>query len=305
MKRVLTAVVLIPVVLLIVFKAPLWLFALVVAAIVMLALYEYLNIVKACAIQPIVWLTYLMSLLVVVGLLSLGLDLVYMSFPWWLGIIFSPAVLLLLPVIFGVPIAFRQDMQGSLQAAAASSFGVLYIAVSLGLLIPLRHSPGNEYLIPFILFSVWAGDIAAYYVGRSLGRHKLAPVVSPNKSWEGAIASVFASVAVAALVFHYREAINPLFRAHHEQPISFSASLSWVSVLILGLVTNVAAQLGDLFESALKRGAKLKDSGTFLPGHGGMLDRIDALLFAIPVVWYYATFTGLLQQHQFYHVVTP
>jgi phosphatidate cytidylyltransferase len=305
MKRVLTAAALIPVVLLIVFKAPLWLFALVVAAIALIALHEYLNIVKACAITPMVSLTYLMSLLVIVGFLSMRLYLVHMRFPWRLGIIFSPAVLLLLPVIFGAPIAFRKDMQGSLQAAAASSFGVLYIAVSLGLLIPLRHSPGNEYLIPFILFSVWAGDIAAYYVGRSLGRHKLAPAVSPNKSWEGAIASVFASVAVAALVFHYREAINPLFREHREQPISFSVSLSWVSVLILGLVTNVAAQLGDLFESALKRGAGVKDSGTLLPGHGGMLDRIDALLFAIPVVWYYATFTGLLQQHLFYRVVTP
>lgn len=305
MKRVITALVLIPVVLLIVFKAPLWLFSLVVAAIALLALYEYLNIIKACGIQPIVWLTYLISLLVIVSFLSLGLDLVYMSFPSWLGIIFSPALLLVLPVIFGIPIVFRKDMRSSLQATAASSFGVLYIAVSLGLLIPLRHSPGNEYLIPFILFSVWAGDIAAYYVGRSVGRHKLAPVVSPNKSWEGAIASVFASVAVAALVFHYREAINSLFREHHEQAISFSVSLSWVSVLILGLVTNVAAQLGDLFESALKRGANLKDSGTFLPGHGGMLDRIDALLFAIPVVWYYAIFTGLLQQHLFYHAVTP
>jgi len=305
MKRVLTALVLIPVVLAIVFKAPLWLFAAILAAIVLLAQHEYLNIVAACDIQPVRRLTYLVSVLVIVGLLFLSQDLIYMGFPWSVGLLFSPALLLLLPVIFGVPIVFRKDMKASLQAAAASSFGILYISVSLGLLISLRHSPGNEYLILFILFSVWGGDIAAYYVGRSLGRHKLAPVVSPNKSWEGAVASVFASVAIAALVFHYRAAINSFFLPHHDEPISFSVDLTWTAVLILGVVTNIAAQLGDLFESALKRGAGVKDSGTLLPGHGGMLDRIDALLFAIPVVWYYATFTGLFQSQGFYHLVTP
>jgi phosphatidate cytidylyltransferase len=305
MKRVLTALVLILVVLLIVFKAPLWLFAAILAAIVLLAQHEYLNIVAACDIQPVRWLTYLASVLIIVGLLFLSQDLIYMGFPWRVGLLFSPALLLLLPVIFGVPIVFRNDMKASLQAAAASSFGVLYIAVSLGLLTSLRHSPGNEYLILFILFSVWGGDIAAYYVGRSLGRHKLAPVVSPNKSWEGALASVFASVAIAALVFHYRASINSLFLSHHDEPISFTVDLTWTSVLILGVVTNIAAQLGDLFESALKRGAGVKDSGTLLPGHGGMLDRIDALLFAIPVVWYYATFTGLFRWQDFYRLVTP
>src|SRR5579859_1633403 len=305
MKRILTAVVLIPVVLAIVFKAPLWLFALVVAAIIVLALYEYLNIAKAGDVQPVRWLTYLVSVLMVPGLLWLSTDLAYMAFPWRWGIIFSPALLLLLPVVFGAPIVFRKDMKGSLQAAAASCFGVLYIAVSLGLLVPMRHSPGSEYLVLFILFSVWGGDIAAYYAGRSLGRHRLAPAVSPNKTWEGAIASVTASMGIAALVFYYRGWINSLFRPHHEEPISFTTDFTWTSILVLGLITNIAAQLGDLFESALKRGAGVKDSGTLLPGHGGLLDRIDALLFAIPVVWYYAAFSGLLRPYHFYHLVTP
>src|SRR5262249_18442085 len=128
-------------------------------------------------------------------------------------------------------------------------------------------------------------------------RHKLAPVVSPNKSWEGAIASIIASVAVAFLVLHYRGYIVGWF--------SFAGKFMWdvwipggpvraVNAVILGVLTNVAAQCGDLFESALKRGAGVKDSGTLLPGHGGMLDRIDALLFAIPVVWYYAQITRFL-----------
>jgi phosphatidate cytidylyltransferase len=177
-------------------------------------------------------------------------------------------------------------------AAAMSLLGILYIAVSLGLLIRFRHLPRNEYLIVFILFSVWGGDIAAYYVGKNFGRHKLAPVVSPNKSWEGAIASVIASIGIALLVFHWRETLNAFFTHEPNTSILVPLPLGLPQIIVLGLITNIAAQLGDLFESALKRGAGVKDSGTILPGHGGVLDRIDALLFAIPVVWYYAELTG-------------
>ncbi|MGE5324654.1 MAG: phosphatidate cytidylyltransferase, partial [Actinomycetota bacterium] len=180
---------------------------------------------------------------------------------------------------------------------AASGFGAIYAACSLGLLIALRADPFLKTLVIFALFSVWAGDIAAYYVGRSIGRHKLAPIVSPNKSWEGAIASVIASVLVAVVVLHFfRYQIDSFFSPHW----IFYRSLepfkpAFLHVLAIGLLTNVAAQFGDLFESALKRGAGVKDSGTLLPGHGGILDRIDALLFAIPVVWYYANLTGFMQ----------
>src|SRR5262249_42784887 len=151
-------------------------------------------------------------------------------------------------------------------------------------------SPTQRILVILVLFSVWAGDIAAYYVGRGFGKHKLAPVVSPNKSWEGAIASVIGSIALTALVFHFQRQINGLLREEYwlfPYP-SWGRQPSWVQIVLLGILTNVAAQFGDLFESALKRGAGVKDSGTLLPGHGGVLDRIDALLFAIPVVWYYA-----------------
>jgi phosphatidate cytidylyltransferase len=301
MKRVLTAAVLVPVVLLILFKAPLWLFALAVAGIVLLAIHEYLSVMRSYGVEPVRWPTYVVSICLILGLLYLGTEFAYMGLPWKWAILFSPALIFVLPVIFGIPLVFRREMRMALPAVASSAFAVLYIGLSVGLLIPLRHSPGNEFLVPFVLFSVWGGDIAAFYVGRSIGRHKLAPVVSPNKSWEGAIASVLASVGVAALVFLYRDSINSLFATHHDVPIAFSTTLSWTSVLVLGVLTNVAAQFGDLFESALKRGANVKDSGTLLPGHGGVLDRIDALLFAIPTVWYYATFTGVLQQAQFYH----
>src|SRR5262249_48923237 len=144
------------------------------------------------------------------------------------------------------------------------------IAVSLSFIISLRASWLHS-LVVFILASVWAGDIAAYYVGRKFGRHKLAPIVSPNKSWEGAIASVLASIAVSVVFFHFTAQVEALFSETrwtqklfiYPGPTSPSfTSVPWVHVFCLGVLTNVAAQLGDLFESALKRGAGVKDSGT-------------------------------------------
>jgi phosphatidate cytidylyltransferase len=119
-----------------------------------------------------------------------------------------------------------------------------------------------------VLLAVWAGDAAAYFVGRLIGRHKLAPTVSPGKSWEGLIAGTVATVAVT-------------FIAVYEQ--SF---LTIAESLVLGVVIAIVAPLGDLFESALKRDADVKDSGRLLAGHGGVLDRIDALLFAWVAAYY-------------------
>jgi phosphatidate cytidylyltransferase len=299
MKRVLTAVVLAPLVLLAVFRAPLWLFALLVAAVIVLALHEFLNIADTAGLKPFKRLTYIVSLL----------PFALMWIRGWpsdgrgeFSLLFSLNAFLVLmasAVVFGVPLVFRNDLRMGLASVGSSILGVIYIGVSLSLLVCLRAD--HKVLVIFVLFSVWAGDIAAYYVGRSIGKHKLAPVVSPNKSWEGAVASVTASVLIAVLMFHFFWQIDGLFAGAPSlrvygmfpMPASF-VSVSWIHVLALGIITNVAAQFGDLFESALKRGANVKDSGTLLPGHGGVLDRIDALLFAIPAVWYYAQITGFL-----------
>lgn len=301
MKRVLTAVVLIPVVLLLVFKAPLWLFALAVAAIVVLAVHEYLGILRGYGADPLSGVTYTLAIAVVLGTLC-AIDYrvsAYVPFLFATWLFGSWHILLILPLIFGIPVVFRHEMAGALNAAAGSAFGVLYLAASLALLIHLRHDPFRNVVIVFILFSVWAGDTAAFYVGRSFGRHKLAPVVSPKKSWEGAVASVCASIAISWLVFHFYSDLRALFSQSEVYFYTPSAAprgyVGPIHIVLLGFLTNVAAQFGDLFESALKRGAGLKDSGTLLPGHGGILDRIDALLFAIPVAWYYATLSGFLQ----------
>jgi phosphatidate cytidylyltransferase len=300
MKRVLTAAALVPVVLLIVFRAPLWLFALVVAVIVLLAMHELLGLIRAYGVEPISRTAYVMSTIVVFGTFSgveenIWLREPLLQLPWLFR---AWDILLILPLVFGIAIVFRRDLRGALMATAGTVFGVLYIAVTLALLIPLRSSSVWNVLILFILFSVWAGDIAAYYVGRAIGRHKLAPIVSPNKTWEGAIASVIASVAASWVTFHFQASLRGLFAPQHSEFYTAvtPADVPLLHVIAIGILTNVAAQFGDLFESALKRGAGVKDSGTLLPGHGGVLDRIDALLFAVPVVWYYANLTGQFQQ---------
>ncbi len=307
MKRVLTAVVLISVVLLLVFRAPLWLVALAVVGIIILALHEYLTISEAAGLKPFRWLTYIMALLpFVLGWSDIWRyeQLRIQKIEFSLFFLFGwQYVVMAAAIVFGIPLVFRKDLKMGLASVASSVLGLIYIGVSLSLLLCMRADSFTKTLVIFTFFSVWSGDIAAYYVGRAIGKHKLAPIVSPNKSWEGAIASVIASVIVAVLVFHFRDQIENLFAGRHwlRTYIGFplgskppSLQLSWAHVLGIGILTNVAAQFGDLFESALKRGAGVKDSGTLLPGHGGVLDRIDALLFAIPVVWYYAGLTGFL-----------
>jgi len=307
MKRVLTAVVLVPLVLLVVFKAPLWLFALVVALIAILALREYLDLLKAYGTQPLRFEANITALVVVFGIWCASDDRLLERFaflqPGWL--FGSWQILLIFSLIFGIPLIFRDNLRGSLLATAGSAFGVLYIVVPLALLIPLRGHWSLCVLVVFTLLSVWAGDTAAYYVGRAIGRHPLAPVVSPKKTWEGAIASVLASVLVAWVVFHFYTQIRSLFSTiPNISDIALPDSviqrpMPLIRVIMIGFLTNVEAQLGDLFESAIKRGAQVKDSGSLLPGHGGILDRIDALLFAIPTVWYYAMLTHFSQPWPF------
>ena len=128
---------------------------------------------------------------------------------------------------------------------------------------------------------MWSGDIFALYIGKNFGKRKLAPRLSPNKTWEGSLASVIGSVLCGMGLYY----LGQYLTVHTTTTALHIAIPAWQMVL-LAIVLNIAAQLGDLLESAIKRGAGVKDSGTLLPGHGGILDRIDALLLAAPVLWY-------------------
>jgi phosphatidate cytidylyltransferase len=291
MKRVLTAVVLIPIVLLAVFRAPAWLFATLVAAVALLAVHEFVDLVKHYNVTP-----FRMPTFIAVGLMFAFL--IARSFQAQTPTLATETLFFIVFTAFALG-AFvflvigmaRRDLATSYPAAAASFFALGYCGVPLLLLANMRQQWAGAFLILYLFLVVWTGDTAAYYVGRAIGKHKLAPRISPGKSWEGTIASFVASIVVGVLVFQNARAISEALlnaRLIDQWQGYFAAPPSLAVIVVLSGSLNITAQLGDLVESLLKRGAGVKDSGSLLPGHGGILDRIDALLFAAPVLWYFA-----------------
>ncbi|HZQ22166.1 MAG TPA: phosphatidate cytidylyltransferase [Terriglobales bacterium] len=288
LKRIATAVVLIPIVLLLVLRAPIPVLALVAALIALLTTHEFLKLAEAYSIRPFWKPTYVyVALFFVLLAIDAGTPLLATGF-----FIYGIAVAASAVPFVSLTIAMRRgDLSSGLPAAAASVFAFVYIALPLGLLVNLRQQWTGAILVIYLFLVVWAGDIFAYFVGRSLGRHLMAPRISPKKTWEGAAASLIASVVVGTTFYKYALPISSaLLRAHLIQRRDGVFGLqptSLTPILWLSIAINIAAQLGDLVESLIKRGAGAKDSGAILPGHGGMLDRIDALLFAAPVLWYW------------------
>ena len=166
-----------------------------------------------------------------------------------------------------------RDLSNVLPDTAAQTFGLIYIYGAWKTAF-LLHAI-SPYWLTFGLLVNWIGDTGAYYFGRNFGRHKLAPIVSPAKSWEGAAASVVTAVLFGVFVL-------PRF-----------VPIGLVPAALIAIAANVAGQVGDLAESAIKRGAGVKDSGTLLPGHGGMLDRVDSSLFSLPVLYAVLYFAGI------------
>ncbi len=290
-KRIATAAVLIPIVLLIVLRAPVPLLSAVVAIVALLATREFLQLSQHYRVQPLWKPTYSYVALLFLFLALNGLSgkplIATASFVVAMG--FSAA---LAPFVFLVIAMARSDFSTSLPASAASAFAFGYIALPLGFLVQVRQQWAGAFLLVYVLLVVWAGDTTAYFVGRAFGRHAMTPRVSPKKTWEGAVGSMAGSLAVGwAFLSNAQPISSALLRAHLiERRDGYFALQPWplVTILLLSAAINVAAQLGDLVESLIKRGAGVKDSGALLPGHGGMLDRIDALLLAAPVIWFYA-----------------
>ena len=248
MKRVLTALVLIPLVVWVVLWSDPWIFLGVLALVSCLCYREYDVIAGGYGFgRP--------------GIVGYGAGLCMLA-PWdftWLLLVGVAAIALVM--------AMRaRDLAHGLPRAALLVMGVVYIFGCWKCARPLREV--NPHWLMYGLALNWIGDIGAYYVGRPFGKHKLAPRVSPKKSWEGAIASLIVSCAFGSLY---------LTRFIPAVPLEVAIGLT--------AAANIAGQIGDLAESAIKRGANLKDSGGILPGHGGFLDRVDSTLFALPVVY--------------------
>jgi phosphatidate cytidylyltransferase len=265
MKRILTAILLILGVFGLIFFGQLWMLILAAGLVAELAAYEYRALANASGTGiPAWWMAAATALLFLVTYLRP----VEAQLP----------VLSALALVLLAWAGFRAPIERVLPDAALGLFGLLYVAYPLTLVPLIWNRDDGKPLLLFLMVCVWAGDIAALYIGRSFGRHKLS-TLSPNKTWEGSAASVAGSVLAGLGVVLAGETLSARGNTvlHITQPV-------WQSV-VLAVVLNLAAQLGDLLESAIKRGAGVKDSGTMLPGHGGILDRIDALLLAAPALW--------------------
>jgi phosphatidate cytidylyltransferase len=258
MKRVYTALILIPLVLVLVFMGPWWqwLFTLAVAGVAALAAWEFLGLAEKAGATP----PRIAVVLAVVALFA-------SNYEWPLQ---TAATLGILSLGLLVYCTFFRPVEQLMADASASIFCLLYIGFTLISLPALRENPeGNgPSLVTFLLCAVWAGDAAALYVGRAWGRHKMAPTLSPNKTWEGAFASVGGSLLSTGVLLGLAQLMQmPVWDVGW---LSYSGG-AWWYWLGLAVVVNVAAQVGDLAESALKRSAGVKDSGSLLPGHGGVL----------------------------------
>ncbi len=249
MKRILTALVLIPVVGATVLLAPQWLFLVVLAAIALVSFHEYNEIVSASGILRSGPAAYAAGLLL---LIAPRADL-----PLVTGV-----VLIVLTLNMRL-----DDLAKALPRAATTLLGVVYVFGAWRCASLLRSI--DPHWLMFGLAVNWIGDMAAFYAGSALGRHRMAPRVSPKKSWEGAAGSVIVGVLFGIAYLRWALPAVPVWEA-----------------AALAAVVNVAGQIGDLAESALKRGAGVKDSSNMLPGHGGWLDRVDSTLFGLPVLYF-------------------
>ncbi len=291
LTRIATAVVLIPIVMLLVLRAPVPVLAVFAAAVALVTVQEFLKLTESYGVQPLRLPTYIFVglLFLLLAVTTAGETPQLSSLKFVLAAGFASA---LAPFVFLTIAMRRAQMSGAYPAAAASAFAFAYVALPMAMLVQLRQQWAGAFWLIYLLLIVWAGDIFAYFVGRSLGRHLMAPRISPKKTWEGAAASLAASLLVGSLLFSHALQISEfLLRVRlierRDGLFGLEKPELW-PIILLTIALNIAAQLGDLVESLIKRGAGVKDSGTILPGHGGLLDRIDALLFAAPVLWYYA-----------------
>lgn len=281
-KRVATALVLIPLVITLVLAAPTSWVTLALTLVILLALFEFFALGDAIGQRAYRFWTATCGCLLVYAQYvaamqyehSLGDGLsVHRELPRFA--IAAPAAVdvffLFLIGLTVLTLATRRPLVEALPSAGISCSGLLLIVLPLSFAVRLHGiALVGKYLLLFALVVTWIGDTAAYFVGRAVGRRPFAPHLSPKKTWEGAAASFAGSLLVAVGMAHWGQ-IN----------------VAMPHVLGMAAAGNVAGQMGDLLESAYKRSAGVKDSGSLLPGHGGILDRIDALILVFPVVWYY------------------
>src|ERR1041384_5539616 len=272
MKRILTAVIALPILIVSILISSLWwLFAALAAVAMVIGLWEFYLLAKRLKLKPDATVGYLAAAAIItIAVLTPqndpGVSVLLIQFV----IIVLTAGTLIAATFRGVP------FDSMIASTGATILGVLYVPLLGSYLISLRtgfEQTLSAHLLSFFFLVLMGADPGAYYVGRALGKRKLAPTISPGKTWEGVIGGVVAALAMAALAHFW------FFR---ELPLKY--------ILPLAVIMTVVGILGDLAESALKRGAGAKDAANILPGHGGILDRLDSLLFNAPLIYYFGCY---------------
>lgn len=262
-KRVASAFIGIPVLIFTVYKGGL-LFLALVSVVAFLGLSEFYVLIekKGIKLPKFIFITN--------GLIFVFLSLAQIHS----GLIFDFFLFYVLVSILIIQL-FQNDQNNPLLNSSLSFLGIVYVGWLSAHLLYLRDLPGGFFYVILVLLATWANDTGAYFIGMNFGKRKLCPKISPNKTVEGALGGLVSTLIITFLTGIWINKLLPQF--------SFSA----VHLLFLGVLVSLAAQFGDLVESLFKRDAGLKDSSNLIPGHGGILDRFDSLLFAAPVVYYY------------------
>lgn len=266
MKRELTAAVLSPVAIYVIGWSNNYAFDAVIGLISALALYELLVLGRRKGYELPIVLCILVMLFIV---LAFVLEPISVE----MGVFLS---LLIIPAWYVIT---RRPLEDALPSSAIAVMATLYVGMLGGSLIRLRNDfpqkvgsslPIGSKLVFFLLLVVWLGDAGAYYIGKKFGRHKLSPLISPNKTIEGGIGGVVTAI-ITAIVIH----------------LTFFSEMPLLHAIFGGIVLSLAGLIGDLVESMWKRSAAVKDSGTLIPGHGGFLDRFDSIFFTAPILYVY------------------
>jgi phosphatidate cytidylyltransferase len=263
LKRWLTGIIAVPILIYAIGFAPRWLFYGIVFATAVIALGEFLRMAAPKLPGPAKVLSFLF-------VFFFFFFLAYGPFFLILAVLSIAVMALLAVYLFG----YASRRTQAIEDVAKTALGLLYICLPLSLLLMIDKHPRGPLWIFFLLAVTFFGDTGAFYVGRSLGRHKLYPSISPGKTWEGAVGGALSSI-MAAYVF------SRFFSIY---------DFNWF-IIVLASVLAFCGQVGDLAESMVKRRYGVKDSGKILPGHGGVLDRIDGLLFCLPVLYVFLTWS--------------
>lgn len=275
-KRLITALLGLPVIIAVLWFGEPW-FTIVIALWGMLAIYEFYHMVSKPNVSPLLYLGLVFTLLFII---SRNPDIIAFITPHINLSLVIPLLVTLAIIVTATWLIIRHRKEGALNSWAWTIAGIFYIGWLLGYTVALRGLEDGRSWTFFAMFVTFGSDTFAYFTGKLIGRHRMAPNISPRKTWEGAAGGVIGAIGISLL-----------FLLPH--PVSLSSYLSWGGAILIGFLVSFAAQIGDLVESLFKRNMEVKDSGTIMPGHGGILDRMDSILFSIVLVYYYAVFTGV------------